>query len=270
VSKRQRPPANARRSVPKGQAPKRRVRRKWVGGGVATTVIGGVILAIVLSAGHKVATALVGSPQPLTVTARLFPPGDSCDGGSGWVFLESKSQLPVPSWQAGAASLQRWASAHGGIPASGNFVVADLQAVPGHTVIINDVRIQVVQRASVPVGVYPALSGGCGGIVPTSFRANLDRSSIVLTMTTVGSGFGKPAAPIPLPHEVSESGPEVWYIMATTQACDCEWKAYLDWSSDGKTGSTPIDENGRPFRTLATTRATKVTRNGSGRAWYTY
>jgi hypothetical protein len=253
----------------KGTRHNRRPSLKWLGaGGVASSVAAGVILAIVLSAGHNVANVLTGTPQPMTVTARLSPPADFCHGGAGWVFPGPQRQLPVPSLQAGDASLQAWASAHHGIPASGNFVVADLQALPGHTVIINDVRVEVIHRAAPPRGVYPILSGGCGGIVPTSFKADLDHASIVLTRSTAGTGFGKPAPRIPLPHQVSESSPEVWYITASTTGCDCEWKAYLDWSSDGKTGSTAIDADGQPFRTAAIALATKVGRgNGS---WYSY
>jgi hypothetical protein len=244
--------------------------RTWLGGGVSTGVIAGVILALVLSAGHKVVAEVAGSPQPLTITTHLFPPSESCQGGAGWVFPQQSNELPVPSWQASDPSLQRWASDYHGIPASGNFVVVDLQALPGHTVIVNDIRVHVVSRAPAPDGTYPELSGGCGGIVPTSFKANLDGSAIVLTRTSEGGGVGKPAPPIPLPHAVSESSPEVWYINSVTRTCDCQWTVTLDWSADGKTGTSTIEDAGKPFRTAATTHAARVIRDVSGKAWETF
>jgi hypothetical protein len=252
-----------------GDRPGHRRRWEWLAVGIVAPVIAGVILAIVLSTGSAVVHNLGRTRQPLTVTAHLLPPGDACHGGAGWVFSKTKDQLPAPSLRAGDSALQRWASTNRGIPASGNLVAADLQALPTHTVIINDVRVKVLRRESAPAGVYPVLSAGCGGIVPSSFTANLDRSSIAMTRPTKQEGATGRTRLVPLPHKVSESGPEVWYIEAVTRGCDCQWVAYLDWSSDGKTGSTQIDDNGQPFRTVATTRSLNLTRTGSGR-WYSY
>jgi hypothetical protein len=41
-----------------------------------------------------------------------------------------------------------------------------------------------------------------------------------------------------------------------TETCTCEWTATLNWTSDGKPGTTPIKDNGHPFRVAAVTRAT--------------
>jgi hypothetical protein len=53
------------------------------------------------------------------------------------------------------------------------------------------------------------------------------------------------------PYRVSNSDPEVFQITADTSNCDCRWRLYLDWTSEGKSGSLTIDTDGQRFRTAA-------------------
>jgi len=59
----------------------------------------------------------------------------------------------------------------------------------------------------------------------------------------------------PLPHRISRDDPEIWYVKADTRRCTCDWIAEIDWVADGRRGSTRVDDNGKPFRTGATTAA---------------
>ena len=48
---------------------------------------------------------------------------------------------------------------------------------------------------------------------------------------------------------MSESDPEVFYILADARAHDVRWYLELDWSSGDRKGTVRIDDQGRPFRT---------------------
>lgn len=231
----------------------------WIGG-VLTVVAAGVITPLVLSAGKKIVS---GPEQFLSVSVRNISPADSCNGGTGWVFPIAPNHLPAPS-QHDPPTLQTWAVAHRASPASGNLVVLDIQGMGDHTVILDDIRVSVVRRSPAPAGTYPVLSGGCGGIVPDRYVANLDRTPVVVTPKQGLNQAGNPVAAVPLPHQVSSTDVEVWDIQPMTMNCSCEWRAYIDWTSDGIQGHTVIDDAGRPFITTATRRSTIVFPNAHG------
>jgi hypothetical protein len=93
---------------------------------------------------------------------------------------------------------------------------------------------------------------GCGGGVGTkSFDIDLDNGSPAVTAKNGQRDF---------PYKVSESDPEVFYVIARTKAHDVRWDLSLDWSSGGRSGTVHLDDDGRPFRTSA----------GVGRPGYDY
>jgi hypothetical protein len=51
---------------------------------------------------------------------------------------------------------------------------------------------------------------------------------------------------------VSESDPEVFYVIAHAKANDVSWYLELDWSSGNRSGTLRIDDKGKPFRTSGT------------------
>jgi hypothetical protein len=48
---------------------------------------------------------------------------------------------------------------------------------------------------------------------------------------------------------VSESDPEVYSIRADASAYDVSWYLEPSWSSGGRSGTLPVNDEGRPFRT---------------------
>jgi hypothetical protein len=73
-----------------------------------------------------------------------------------------------------------------------------------------------------------------------------------------------------LPYRVSVEDPEVLLVNARTENCDCRWYLELDWSAQGRTGTTRIDDGGRPFRTSGTTGRPPYTYDTTGRSWIRY
>jgi hypothetical protein len=183
------------------------------------------------------------------------------------VFPLSAAQLPVPRMSS-EHSVTSWAAQYHGIPATGNFVQATLQAKQGQTVIVSRMEVEVVRRRPPPHGTYAFLGGGCGGLEPDFYKADLDTQPAritesageVLTANTV-----RHVRPVPFPHQISNSSPEVWQIQANTTSCDCAWVGRVHWISEGREGVLELTEDGHPFRSAAISATTHVITNG--REW---
>ncbi|CAM5260401.1 Helix-turn-helix domain-containing protein OS=Streptomyces tendae OX=1932 GN=GUR47_06805 PE=4 SV=1 [Streptomyces tendae] len=73
-----------------------------------------------------------------------------------------------------------------------------------------------------------------------------------------------------MPYRVSAKDPEVLLVTAGTSSCDCRWYLELDWSSQGRTGTVRIDDDGRPFRTSAIEGLPRYTYDTLERRWGPY
>ena len=76
-----------------------------------------------------------------------------------------------------------------------------------------------------------------------------------------------------MPYRVSSEDPEVLLVNAETEACDCSWCLELDWSSQGRTGTVRVDDDGRPFRTTSIKGLRRYwygTNTADERAWVDY
>ncbi|MEV4742233.1 hypothetical protein [Streptomyces sp. NPDC049555] len=62
------------------------------------------------------------------------------------------------------------------------------------------------------------------------------------------------------PYKVSAAGPQVLDVDASTLRHDVSWYLELTWSSGGRQGTTRIDDQGQPVRT--------VVLNTDHRYWY--
>ncbi len=51
------------------------------------------------------------------------------------------------------------------------------------------------------------------------------------------------------PFQVSNSNPEVFVLIVRGQACFCDWRLALDWTSGGRSGTTTIDHGFGKLRT---------------------
>ena len=70
---------------------------------------------------------------------------------------------------------------------------------------------------------------------------------------------------VPLPHTVTESGPEQWRLRIKTTNCDCTFVPYFTWSSDGNAGTFDIPDGSKPWQVAAVTRAHPAFRGANGR-----
>jgi hypothetical protein len=169
-----------------------------------------------------------------------------------------------------AALLHRWRSERLGGRQRRDSAVEELHhdgpfAANHHTVVINDFGVRVVKRAKPTGGTRATLSAGCGGLEPSLFTANLDANNPVAQPVAGRDASGKVVPPVPLPHEITDSGPEVWRLQLTTAHCQCDYIPYFDWSSEGSSGRYDVTLRNKPWRITASTGAKSA--YPSGKSW---
>ncbi|MEU3264513.1 helix-turn-helix domain-containing protein [Streptomyces bacillaris] len=168
--------------------------------------------------------------------------------GCGHSYLVARPPAAVPPPPA-EADAEGWAAALGAVHAGETEVRITLQGRDERAVVLEALRIRVVERRAPADGRVHRMSSGCGGaLTPRTFDVDLDRERPV-ARSVPGNDTGEPIPAVSFPYRVSASDPEVLLVTARAARCDCDWVAELRWSSGGRSGTVRIDDGGRPFRT---------------------
>lgn len=166
--------------------------------------------------------------------------------GHSYLVDRAPTAVPPPPVQADAAS---WAGALGAVHAGETGVRITLQGRDERAVVLESLRIRVVERRPPAKGRVYRMSSGCGGaLTPRMFDVDLDVPRPV-ARSVAGNDSGEPIEAVAFPYSVSVTDPEVLLITGRAVGCDCDWYAELAWSSGGRSGTVRIDDAGRPFRT---------------------
>ncbi|MET8879109.1 helix-turn-helix domain-containing protein [Streptomyces rubiginosohelvolus] len=169
---------------------------------------------------------------------------NGCD--HAYLLDRAPAAVPPPPVEADATS---WAGALGAVHAGETGVRITLQGRDYRAVVLESLRIRVVERSSPAEGRVYRMSSGCGGsLTPRMFDVDLDADRPV-ARSVAGNDSGEPIEAVAFPYRVSVTDPEVFLITGRTVGCDCSWVAELAWSSGGRSGTVRIDDGGRPFRT---------------------
>ncbi|MGW6721523.1 helix-turn-helix domain-containing protein [Streptomyces sp. NPDC054995] len=169
---------------------------------------------------------------------------NGCD--HAYLVDRAPAAVPPPPVEADAAP---WAGALGAVHAGETGVRITLQGRDERAVVLESLRIRVVERRSPAPGRVYRMSSGCGGsLTPRMFDVDLDAPRPV-ARSVAGNDSGEPIEAVAFPYRVSVTDPEVFLITGRTAGCDCDWFAELSWSSGGRSGTVRIDDGGRPFRT---------------------
>jgi len=196
------------------------------------------------------AAAQAGQP-PLTVTL-AYDQNDVANGAGScveWIFRRPVSAIPAPPF---GGIDETWAHRFGGVDTGvTNFKLA-VQGVTTTAVQLLDFRVIDVERGPVLHGTEIISSNGCGPSPEAGFEITLGKKQPVITPV---SGLDNGAAKkIPFPFVVSSTDIQQFEVEALPQAsvCGCEikWRLALDWSYEGKMGTTVIDDHGKPFQTI--------------------
>lgn len=223
--------------------------KKWLFGlllaGVAAAITSYVTGGITWGVDH-VRGVVEEEPAPVGVTVT-----HSARRGSGhWVLagpLSSVRSLPLPTGDRGDIEVwDAWAKQHGGVDGDMSAVEVVIEGATPYPVVLMGLTVDVVKR-SPPSGVHVVPFGG-GPVGVRYFEVDLDKSPP--TIASLPAEFDSTPA-IDFPYRVSQTEPEVLQIRAYTLDCDCSWRANLQWVYHGKSGTTVVDDDGTPFRTVS-------------------
>ncbi|MCH5672461.1 helix-turn-helix domain-containing protein [Streptomyces gilvus] len=187
---------------------------------------------------EKPAADATGSAVPLTVGTRPYVYDSPC---SQHFLVDSEpAQVGPPASEQDAP---RWAAAYGAVSSGEQEIALTVQGTGAETVVLEAMHVRVLSKGTPLAWNDYSMGVGCGGGVETkSFDIALDSGSPTVTVKGGQRDF---------PYKVSESDPEVFYVVAHTTAYDVRWDLTLDWSSGSRRGTVHIDNSGTPFRTSA-------------------
>ena len=178
------------------------------------------------------------SAVPLTVGTRPYAYIQPCD--QHFLVDSAPAQVGPPASEQDAP---RWAAAYGAVASGQQEVALTVQGTGADTVVLQALHVRIDAKEAPLAWNDYSMGTGCGGPVDTkSFDIDLDNGSPVVTVKGGQRDF---------PYKVSESDPEVFYVIAHTKAHDVRWDLTLDWSSGSRQGTVRIDNKGTAFRTSA-------------------
>ncbi|MFH0521151.1 helix-turn-helix domain-containing protein [Streptomyces sp. M41] len=202
---------------------------------------------------------------PLTWSADSHVWQDGC--GHDYVIAKPPRQVPPPPAPQDART---WAATQRAVHGGQTMVEVTVQGRSSTAVVLKALRVRVVGRSAPFEGTSYAMDQGCGGaLTPRYFDVDLDKDRPIARPAD-GNDAGTVIPAMRLPYRVSAEDPEVLLIDARTKSCDCSWYLELDWSSQGRTGTVRIDDNGRPFRTTGIEGRPRYMYDTSARAWVPY
>ncbi|CBG71222.1 conserved hypothetical protein [Streptomyces scabiei 87.22] len=189
---------------------------------------------------------------PLTWTADFHTRGlNGC--GEDYVVDKGSRQVPPPP---NLGDVEAWVTSQRAVHAGTADVQIMVQGRGSAAVVLDALYVRVVDRAAPAVdrGVVYSLSDGCGaGILPRYFAVDLDAHRPRARSMPGDDGAGTRIPAIDFPYRVSLQKPEVLVVTTLNRTCTCDWYLDLAWSSQGRTGTVRVDDNGRPFRSTSIT-----------------
>ncbi|WP_437046482.1 helix-turn-helix domain-containing protein [Streptomyces sp. enrichment culture] len=190
-------------------------------------------------AGEGSAVTGTRAGAPLTVSVQPYTWENPCD--QRYLVNRPPARVAPPPTEQDAPA---WVAAMGAVPSGRQFLTLTVQGTGEETVVVKDLKVRTVGKRS-PLAWNDYVMGypgvGCGGGVTTrSFAVALDAARPAVVPQAGGDDF---------PFKVSESDPEVYYVLADASAYDVSWYLELEWSSGSRSGTLEIGDDGRPFRT---------------------
>jgi hypothetical protein len=159
--------------------------------------------------------------------------GNSVDTGRDWSAFRRRTKAAV---------------------ADKGVVVVSIQGESSRTITLTGVDFEVRPHRR-PAGAV--FANPCGDSVTGRFlQVDLDRHPAAIVSSTrdpKGQAGGEEEAgqssfkPIRFPWTVSITDPLLLNIIATTRRCDCNWRAYINWRSGGRSGRIAVDNRGAGY-----------------------
>jgi hypothetical protein len=164
-----------------------------------------------------------------------------------YVLTRAIEDVPAPPDENATDARWAWAHGMGGVDANTTFVRLVVESSSDETVILQNARVKVVERrAPLTRGVFITDDGRGAGQSVRYFEADLDAN----TFTYMGTSGG-PEARFPL--RVSGTEQEVFDLLVSTAACDCDWVVELEYTAGDDVETLTVKDGDKPFRTTAAT-----------------
>jgi hypothetical protein len=206
-----------------------------------------------------------GGGTPLSASVRPYVWGDELPCFQTFLINRAPENMPGTPQTGDTVG---WARSLGGVDAEHSRIGVVVRGTEKEPVVLEALRVQVVGRGPALGWRHYNPSGGCGGgLTPSSYSIALDNTSPVVKAVP-GEQAGKTIPAKPFPRTVSSTEPEALAIQADAVSCDCSWYLELDWSSGKRSGTLPINDGGRPFRTSGATSHTIYTYGGDPAKWW--
>ncbi|MGW7204261.1 helix-turn-helix domain-containing protein [Streptomyces sp. NPDC054837] len=158
--------------------------------------------------------------------------------GPHFLVDRKSEQVPPPPSEQDARG---WVNALGAVSAGRQMLALTVQGTGKATVVLDGLHVRVVEKGAPLDWNDFSMGVGCGGDVDTTaFTVDLDAGRPAVSPKAGQRDF---------PYKVSESDPEVFYILADARAHNVRWYLELDWSSGDRKGTVRVDDQGRLFRT---------------------
>lgn len=239
---------------------------RWITNHPWETTIAAAVTAVVVTLATLIVTGaaratfsafagIVTDQRPVSVAvtrSSVISHEHIASGPKGFVFSEPVEDIAPapPEWEA---ERSEWAYSLGAIDASYTEVQIIIQGRDTSPVILQDLRVNVLERREPMVG--NLVSGIGGDALDIRFATfNLDSSP---PTRTLGSGFIEGEGDWAFPLRVSGTEAEVLHLFVDTTTCDCSWVAELRYVHDGEQRRLTIDDGGEPFRTTSTQNTTE-------------
>jgi hypothetical protein len=205
-------------------------------------------------AGGHAAQAPPAAPLEVTLAYDRNHVDNGSPACTSWIVMRPISAIKAPP---DVGDLDE-TDAHqlGGIDVGLTDFKIDVQGTTPTAVELIDFRVVDLERIPVDKGTDIWSSDGCGPAPEAGFDIGLGSDPPVIT-PVAGLDQGT-AKKIPFPFVVSSTDIQQFQIAAVdtigspTAACGClvRWRLALDWSYEGRDGTTVIDDDGQPFQTV--------------------
>lgn len=132
-------------------------------------------------------------------------------------------------------------------------------------VTLHDIRVVTVRRSAPARGTLVSFACGGGGVyrfMSVDLDPDPPRRTFSVEETWIDMVEAHERKAIAFPYVVSAEDPESFWVFARVKRWDVDWVLEIDWSYQGRTGVTRVDDNGTPFRVTGGGGATAECRWG--------
>lgn len=167
-----------------------------------------------------------------------------------YVVPRARRQLPPPP-RGLCRDRRSWARRLGGVDARFTRVEVILEGNASGTLVLDEIRAQVVGRRPPLKGSWLVCSVGGAEASPRRIEVDLDRDPPLVQYLREGD---EPVR-APILFTLKKGEVETFFVHAKTTTCDCSWRIFFRLLERGRRHVITVDDDGRPFRTTATNRS---------------